>query len=152
MAEIINTIPLDPTTFEFQEYSLNDTSLITSVEVENSFDPLTDHIEYFIYDLNGNILTSNVSGYNGYRLLDNVLTIYPETDLTTQGFVEGQYNTLYNFVSNKLASNPTNTYFISQISPDRTEVRLDTTFIPNALVISSDRKSTRLNSSHVVFS
>jgi hypothetical protein len=137
MAEIINTIPLDPTTFEFQEYSLNDTSLITSVEVENSFNPLTDHIEYFIYDLNGNILTSNVSGYNGYRLLDNVLTIYPETDLTTQGFTEGQYNTLYNFVSNKLSSDPNNNYFISQISPDRTEVRLDTTSIPNALVISS---------------
>jgi hypothetical protein len=137
MAEIINTIPLDPTTFEFQEYSLNDTSLITSVEVENSFNPLTDHIEYFIYDLNGNILTSNVSGYNGYRLLDNVLTIYPETDLTIQGFTEGQYNTLYNFVSNKLSSDPNNNYFISQISPDRTEVRLDTTSIPNALVISS---------------
>jgi hypothetical protein len=137
MAEIINITPLNPTTFEFQEYSLNDTSLITSVEVENSFDPTTDHIEYFVYDLNGNILTSIVSGYNGYRLLDNVLNIYPEIDLTTQGFIEGQYNTLYNFVSNKLASDPTNTYFISQISPDRTEVRLDTTFIPNALVISS---------------
>jgi hypothetical protein len=137
MAEIINITPLNPTTFEFQEYSVSDTSLITSIETENSFDPTTDHIEYFIYDLNGNILTSNVFGYNGYRLLDNVLTIYPEIDLTTQGFTEGQYNTLYNFVSNKLASNPNNTYFISQISPDRTEVRLDTTLIPDFLVISS---------------
>ena len=137
MAEIINTTPLNPTTFEFQEYSVNDTSLITSIEVENSFDPITDHIEYFVYDLNGTILTSNVFGYNGYRLLDNVLTIYPEIDLTTQGFTEGQYNTLYNFVSNKLASDPNNNYFISQISPDRTEVRLDTTSIPDFLVISS---------------
>ena len=137
MAEIINIIPLNPTTFEFQEYSVNDTSLITSVEVENSFDPTTDHIEYFIYNLNGSILTSNVSGYNGYRLLDNVLTIYPEIDLTTQGYTEGQYNTLYNFLSNKLSSNSNNNYFISEISPDRTEVRLDTTFIPNVLVISS---------------
>jgi hypothetical protein len=142
MAEIINTIPLNPITFEFQEYSVSDTSLITSVEVENSFNPSTDHIEYFIYDLNGNILTSNVSSYNGYRLLDNVLTIYPDIDLTTQGFTEGQYNTLYNFVSNKLASNPNNTYYISQISPDRTEVRLDTTFIPNILVISSSLELT----------
>jgi hypothetical protein len=137
MAEIINITPLNPTTFEFQEYSVSDTSLITSIETENSFDPTTDHIEYFIYDLNGNILTSNVFGYNGYRLLDNVLTIYPDIDLTTQGFTEGQYNTLYNFVSNKLASNPNNTYYISQISPDRTEVRLDTTLIPDFLVISS---------------
>jgi len=137
MAEIINITPLNPTTFEFQEYSVNDISLITSVEVENLFNPITDHIEYFVYDLNGTILTSNVIGYNGYRLLDNVLTIYPEIDLTTQGFTEGQYNTLYNFVSNKLASDPNNNYFISQISPDRTEIRLDTTSIPDFLVISS---------------
>jgi hypothetical protein len=142
MAEIINTIPLDPITFEFQDYSISDTSLITFVEVENTFNPQTDHIEYFVYDLNGNILTSNTTGYNGYRLLDNVLTIYPDIDLTTQGYTEGQYNTLYNFVSNKLASNPTNTYYISEIGPDRTEVRLDTTFIPNVLVIDSSLELT----------
>jgi hypothetical protein len=142
MAEIINTIPLNPITFEFQDYSISDTSLITSIEIENTFDPSIDHIEYFVYDLNGNILTSNTTGYTGYRLLDNVLNIYPDIDLTTQGYTEGQYNTLYNFLSNKLASNSTNTYYISQISPDRTEVRLDTTFIPNVLVIDSSLELT----------
>jgi hypothetical protein len=142
MAEIINTIPLNPITFEFQDYSISDTSLITSIEVENTFNPQTDYIEYFVYDLNGNILTSNTTGYTGYRLLDNVLNIYPDIDLTTQGYTEGQYNTLYNFLSNKLASNSTNTYYISQISPDRTEVRLDTTFIPNVLVIDSSLELT----------
>ena len=114
MAEIINTIPLDPITFEFQDYSISDTSLITSIEVENTFNPQTDYIEYFVYDLNGNILTSNTTGYTGYRLLDNVLNIYPDIDLTTQGYTEGQYNTLYNFLSNNLASNSTNSYFISK--------------------------------------
>ena len=142
MAEIINTIPLDPITFEFQDYSISDTSLITSIEVENTFNPSIDYIEYFVYDLNGNILTSNTTGYTGYRLLDNVLNIYPDIDLTTQGYTEGQYNTLYNFLSNKLASNSTNTYYISQISPDRTEVRLDTTFIPNVLIIDSSLELT----------
>jgi hypothetical protein len=137
MAEIINTIPLDPTTFEFQEYSLSDTSLITSVEIENSFNPSTDYIEYFVYDLNGNIAYENITGYPGYRLIDNVLTLYPDVDLTTLGFTEGQYNTLYNFLSPKLSSNSTNTYYISEISADRTEIRLDTTVIPNEFVISS---------------
>ena len=137
MAEIINTIPLDPTTFEFQEYSLSDTSLITSVEIENSFNPSIDYIEYFVYDLNGNIAYENITGYPGYKLIDNVLTLSPDVDLTTLGFTEGQYNTLYNFLSPKLSSNSTNTYYISEISADRTEIRLDTTVIPNEFVISS---------------
>jgi hypothetical protein len=137
MAETVNIIPLNPNNFEFQEYSSEDNSLITSLEVETSFNPQTDKIEYFVYDLNGNILFENVTGYTGYRLLDNVLTLYPDIDLISQGYTEGQFNTLYNFVSPKLESNPNFTYFLSQISPDRTEVRLDTTSIPNALVISS---------------
>ena len=143
MAEIINITPLNPTTFEFQEYSLEDNSLITSLEVETSFNSQTDKIEYFVYDLNGNILYENVTGYTGYRLLDNVLTLYPDIDLISQGYTEGQFNTLYNFVSPKLESNPNFTYFLSQISSDRTEVRLDTTNIPDALVIASSLELTK---------
>jgi hypothetical protein len=142
MAETVNITPLNPNNFEFQEYSLEDNSLITSLEIETSFNPQTDKIEYFIYDLNNNILFENVTGYTGYRLLDNVLTLYPDIDLISQGYTEGQYNTLYNFVSPKLESNPNFTYFLSQISSDRTEVRLDTTNIPDALVISSSLELT----------
>ena len=142
MAETVNIIPLNPNNFEFQEYSSEDNSLITSLEVENSFDSQKDKIEYFIYDLNGNILYENVTGYTGYRLLDNVLTLYPDIDLISQGYTEGQFNTLYNFVSPKLESNPNFTYFLSQISSDRTEVRLDTTNIPDALVIASSLELT----------
>ena len=137
MAEIVNIIPLNPTTFEYQDYSIEDNSLITSLEVETLFTPGIDIIEYFIYDLNGDIIFEDVNGYGGYSLIDNVLTLDPQADLITQGYTEGQYNTLYNFVSPKLSSNSTDTYFISQVSPDRTEVRLDTTSIPNAFVISS---------------
>jgi hypothetical protein len=137
MAEIVNILPINPNNFEFQEYSLEDNSLITSLEIATSFNPNTDYVEYFIYDLNGNILYDNVAGYPGYRLIDNVMTLDPQADLVRQGFIEGQYNTLYNFVSPKLASNSNFNYFISEISPDRTEIRLDTTFIPNDLVISS---------------
>jgi len=70
MAETVNIIPLNPNNFEFQEYSSEDNSLITSLEIETSFDSQKDKIEYFIYDLNGNILFENVTGYTGYRLLD----------------------------------------------------------------------------------
>jgi len=137
MAEIVNILSINPNTFEFQEYSQEDNSLITSLEIETSFDPRIDRVEYFIYDLNGNILYDNVAGYPGYKLIDNIMTLDPQADLIRQGYTEGQFNTLYNFVSPKLSSNSNFNYFISEISPDRTEVRLDTTAIPNDLVISS---------------
>jgi hypothetical protein len=137
MAEIVNILSINPNNFEFQEYSQEDNSLITSLEIETSFDPRIDRVEYFIYDLNGNILYDNVAGYPGYKLIDNIMTLDPQADLVRQGYTEGQFNTLYNFVSPKLSSDSNFNYFISEISPDRTEVRLDTTAIPNDLVISS---------------
>ena len=137
MAEIVNILPINPFTFELQEYSTSDNSFITSFNVDTTFNPQTDYLEYFIYNLNGDLLTENISGYPGYKLIDNNIVLNPEEDLKAYGYNEGQYNTLYNFLSRKLASDNFNPYFISEISPDRTEVRLDTTSIPNELVISS---------------
>jgi hypothetical protein len=131
MAEIINIQSLDPTTFGFQEYSNNDTSLINSNIFDVSFDPSNDHIEYFIFDLNNNILFENNIGHLNYKLLNNQLTLDPETDLKSQGYDEGEYNTLYNILSNKLGSSALNTLYIQEISSDRTEIRLNTTSIPN---------------------
>jgi hypothetical protein len=139
MAEIINISSINPITFEFQEYSTSDTSLITFLETQSSFNPQTDTVEFFVYDLNNQIVYENVSNFYGYNLDsdNNVLTLDPGADLINYGFTEGQYNTVYNFLSPKLASNSFSTYYISEISSDRTEVRLDTTSIPNTLVISS---------------
>jgi hypothetical protein len=137
MAEIVNTISINPYTFEAQAYSSQDESLITSVDVNASFDPTTDIIEYYVYDLNGDILFQNNFNFPGYSLNNNNLVLDPENDLRSVGFDEGQYNTLYNFVSPKLGSSALDTYYVSQISPDRTEIRLDTTDIPNDVVITS---------------
>jgi len=142
MAEIINILPINPTNFEFQEYSIEDNTIINSFELDTVFDPSKDYIEYFIYDLNGNILIQNNSGYPGYKLIDNNVVLDPVSDVRSFGFDEGQYNTLYNFLTPELVSNNVNTYFISQISPDRTEIRLDTTSIPNELVVSSSLELT----------
>ena len=136
MAEVINIQPINPLTFELQEYSSEDTSLITNLESQTSFNPQTDKVEYFIYDLNNQLLYEDLN-FSGYKLIDNILTLYPGENLLFQDFNEGQYNTVYNFVSPKLASSPDTPYFISEISSDGTEVRLDTTSIPNALVVSS---------------
>ena len=137
MEEIINIQPLNPNTFEFQEYSSEDTSLISSNTFETSFNSQTDHIEYFIYDLNNTILFSNEIGYPNYSLIDNQLSLEPVENLKSQGYEEGQYNVLYNFFTNKLGSSALNKYYIDEISADRTEIRLNTTSIPNEEVIST---------------
>jgi hypothetical protein len=137
MAEIVNIQSLDAVTFELQTYTLNDINLIPTTDTFGSFNTTTDHIEYFIYDLNNNILFSNVIGYPQFSLLNNNLVIDPENDLKTQGYTEGNYNTLYNFLRNRAGSSPLNRYYIDQISSDRTELRLNTTSIPNGEVITS---------------
>jgi surface protein len=137
MAEIINIQNINPITFEIQTYSLIDSALINSTTVGSIFNPSTDIIEYFIYDLNSNILFENVNGYPSYYINNNVITLTPEENLKDAGFTEGNYNTLYNFLTPKLGSNSLNRYFISEISSDRTEIRLDTTAIPNDVVVSS---------------
>ena len=129
MNEIINIIPISPANFEFQEYNSDDLSLIQTQEVEISFNPETDYIEYYVYDINGNTLIENINGYPGYKLIDNQVSIDPLKDLTAYGYDQGAYNTLYNFLRRRLSSNPFKTYFISEISSDRTELRLDTTDI-----------------------
>jgi hypothetical protein len=151
MAEIVNIQNINPQTFELQEYSQQDTSLISTTTTFDTWDSTVDHIEYFIYDLNGNILYENVAGYPQYTLIDNNLVIDPENDLKSQGYLEGNYNTLYNFLKYRLASNTVNQYYISQISADRTEIRLDTTTISNADVIFSTNEFINYRTSSSVF-
>jgi hypothetical protein len=136
MAEVINIQSLNSTTFELQNYSDQDTSLITNLEIETTFDSKTDNVEYFIYNLNNQILYSDNS-FSDYSLNDNNIILDPSKNLIDLGFNEGQYNTLYNFVKPILGSDSNRTYYISQISADGTEVRLDTTSIPDQLVVSS---------------
>ena len=132
---------VDPTTFELEEYSTSDENLISSIEVSTLFNPSTDYIEYYIYNPNNGGLVfppSEVSAnYTNYTLEDNILFINPEKDLKSSGYLEGTYNTFYNFLSTRLSSNFNQRYYISEISSDRTEIRLDSNTISTENIISS---------------
>jgi len=132
---------VNPTSFELEDYSVADENLISSIEVETSFNPQTDYIEYFVYNPNnGGIVypPNNIpSNYNEYTLEDNILAINPEEDLRVNGFFEGNYNTFYNFLSVRLSSNFSQRYFISEISSDRTEIRLTSNNISTEEIIAS---------------
>ena len=56
MSKIVNIQSINPVTFEYQTYSPQDESLISSFEITNNFNFSSSYIEYFIYDLNNTIL------------------------------------------------------------------------------------------------
>ena len=133
---IVNIQSIDPNTLQLQNYSVGDDSLIFSVIQQNIvFDPTQDYIEYFILDLNKNVLFSNVSGWPNFSIIDNSVALDPQKDLEAQGFTDGQYYTIYNFLKRKLSSNSNSTFFIQEISSDKTELKLNTNLINNADVI-----------------
>ena len=135
MDKIVNIQNVDPNTLQLQNYTSADESLISNAEIEVTFDPSQDYLEYFILDLNQNILFSNVAGYPNYKIQDTTVVIDPQADLEVHGFTEGQYYTIYNFLKRKLSSSVGSTFYIQSISSDRTELRLNTTQISNLDVV-----------------
>ena len=132
---IVNIQSVNPDTLEFQTYQQSDSELISSFSVEDiAFTSSYNKIEYYVLDANQNVILSNYD-FKEYNLENNSIVIDPTTNLTNQGFDEGQYYTLYNFVSPILNSSPTNTYFISEISSDRTELRLASNNLDSQAII-----------------
>jgi hypothetical protein len=140
---------IDPTTLVSQTFNVEDSNIIQSVITSSLFNVKTDTVEYFIYDLNNNLLTSDLN-YNNWSVINDpsiakdtdfisTIEIDPITDLANFGYTFGKVKTVYNFVSPKLSSSSNNRFFISEISSDRTEIRLKSNFIGNdSLQISYD--------------
>ena len=54
----------------------------------------------------------------------NNITLQPTLDLYDRGFDNGELFAVYNFINYELASSTTQTFYISEISGDRTEIRI----------------------------
>jgi hypothetical protein len=136
MATNINNI--DPRRLTLEDYSVSDINLISEFITTVEFNPSSSYIEYFVYNLDGSLLypkgQDNFSPYNNYQLIDNNLVLDPESDLVDSGFFQGSYNTYYNFLSNRGGSDPFTRYFISEISSNRTEIRLTSNVIPDPTI------------------
>ena len=132
---IVNIQPVNADNFEFQNYQESDSGLISSFTINDIlFSSSFNTIEYHVLDANQNVITSDYNFIN-YTLLDEDVTIDPQNDLLSLGFDEGQYYTVYNFITPLLNSSFTNKYFISEISSDRTEIRLSSNTIPLGLIV-----------------
>jgi hypothetical protein len=146
--------PVSSLTFDAQTINAQDNNLLNQVTIDGLFSPTSSIVEFSVYNLNKDLLayesdlTSWVinDGAQKQNLLTS-LTLNPQDDLTNYGFGYGKSYAVYNFIENELGSSANNLYFISEISSDRTEIRIDNTNISNqSLEILYDSFSQKFNS------
>jgi hypothetical protein len=146
MSELAYISNLDPKTLSSVSYNDTDLSIIEQQNIDTVFDPDTDYIEFFIYDFNKKLLYSTLD-YRNYTIQTqtdsvsgiayNTINVDPSIDSELFGIDRGKFFTKYNFFRKRLASNPNDVYYISEISSDRTEIRLNSTVIQANDVINS---------------
>ena len=127
---------VNPQTFEFQDYSTSDQSLISENILDTVFSGSTDYIEAYVYDENQNQISSQVP-FTNYSVTEGDVVLTPSNDLERLGFNVGSYFITYDFFRPRLGSTLNSQYYISEISSDRTEIRLDSTIIDKELLVSS---------------
>jgi hypothetical protein len=117
-----------------ERYSTEDTQLISSFEVNSSFDPSKHVVELHLLSLSDDILFSEYD-YREYKQLGNaqssgqagasVLTIDPIQDSISFDYGNGGVKLLYHFLNDLFTDDTTAAeLYIQDISPDRTELKL----------------------------
>ena len=119
-----------------QTYTTSDDTLIASFNTDITFDSTADYVEYFIYNANKELIDS-VQRLTSFAIYGEDLSISPEQDLESRAYTEGQYYTVYNFLRPLLSSSIVEPYYISEISTDRTEIRLASTNILGGDIVDS---------------
>jgi hypothetical protein len=130
---------LDASTFLSEGFELSSQAIIPSEEFSGSFIEGVNNIEFYVYNAQNKI---EYADYNfiDYKITDNsnpntpgtnMIDITPEKDVIDKGYSNGKLTAFYNFVNHELSSSIDNTYYISEISSDRTEIRLKSNFISN---------------------
>ncbi len=132
---MVNITNIDPNTLTLQTISPNDVAVIPNTTITSSFSPVNDKVEYFVYDFNNNLLSSN-NDLRSYKpvsidasgsIIDMVLS--PEIDAINAGYNTGIVKSIYNFIAPELGTGDS-PLFISEISPSRTELRLSSNSNP----------------------
>lgn len=128
--EIVN-IRLTSPSDTFQNYEDRDITLISTARVSRPFGLQQDYVEYFIYDSNDTILSTNyfVDSFTADNTdpvtgLSTVLNLDPEEDIRAAGYNRGSVKITYNFFRKLFRSSVTDTFWIKEISGDRTELRV----------------------------
>ena len=136
MAQDITINQLNPITFEYQTYTPSDEKLIASSVLDTSFTASIDYIEYYVFDINKTQIfpDTTTTELTKYDIREGDILLDPISNLQSLAFNVGTYNIYYSFYRKRLASSINENYFISEISSDRTEIRLDSNTIANELI------------------
>lgn len=143
---------VDPNLIFADGFELSNQSIIPSELYSGSFTPNLNNIEFYVYS-QGVVQYSdyNFSNYKITKNSDpnkgpqgaainqtfvqgdttNTIDLTPEEDVYNAGFTQGNLTAIYNFVNLELSSSIDNPYYLSEISPDRTEIRLKSNFLDN---------------------
>ena len=155
-AEIIQ---IDTQAFSPQEYGSQDINLLTSFDVNTSLSS-SSYIELYIYDNNQNILSSDTnfvnytvindgqSAGNGGNISEIILD--PEQILLDNGYDQGEYITYFNFLNHQIGSD-IELLYITEISSDRTEIRLDSTSLTNLDIVEKTTSFIQLRENNPYF-
>jgi hypothetical protein len=124
---------------QVSRYNEEDARLLTASTLIEDFGQTNDYIEYFIYDISGNLLRINYN-YKDFKSPNTsfvtptgslpIIEIDPVKDLQNLGYTSGEFNVQYNFFNNRV-SNPSAELFLKEISADRTELRIGSTILTN---------------------
>jgi len=130
-------------TSRVNRYDIQDEQLLLPIVQQETFGKLEDYVEYFVFDLGGNVLNSDYN-YTSYKLPSNygysqsylpTLEIDPIQDIENLGYESGEVTSRYNFFR-KVSGEPFSTQlFISQISSDRTELKIGSTELNDITLI-----------------
>ncbi len=128
---------IDPVSFIPQQYTEGDKTTIPFFGVNSTFSPNGGQVESSIYDLDNNLITYNPqskyssiqTGAGGEVNNADAILIYPKEGLEDIGLTQGSYNIIYNFINNEIGSSFKQRFRVKEISANRKEVRLTTSFL-----------------------
>lgn len=129
--EITNTSQINSTEFTNQDYTPQDGLLLNSLVVNKEFGLPEDKIEVHVMSPNGEMINSiyDFRNYTTRNILEdtslyNTVELDPKSDLESLGLYSGQYDITYFFYRQLFLSSEASKFYISEISSDRTEIKV----------------------------
>lgn len=131
--EITNISNIDSTQFQNQNYTSKDEALLNSLSVSKEFGLPEDNVELHVISPNGELLDivydfknyTTLKTNEGTSLYSQVI-VDPKSDLESFGLNQGTYDVVYNFYRTMFSSSEANQFYITEISSDRTEIKVST--------------------------
>lgn len=126
--------PSEVSILGYENYTDKDLKVLEAYKVNKLFNPDTDQVQLHIYSLGEELLHSDYN-YLGHKQLLNsasaskdgasALFVDPISDSIKYGYEKGDVNLLYIFYQNLFGKQNLDAFYIEEISPDRTELKVN---------------------------